>query len=131
MGIVAAFILGGRDVPKYGHSSFQHGEVQHIKIFFADFPHQGDIRLPVINSGELNVQRFQRRDEPPDIGGVHLEKFRIGGDPLGQPAFLIDAAEMRKREEIERVQDEKPPFALPKDGCTFTPCTEPFWVFLA
>ena len=131
IGKAAALHLGGRSIPKYGHGSFQHGEIQRIEIFLADLPHQGNILLSVINSRELNVQRFQRRDEPPDIGGVHLEKFRIGGGSLGQPPFLIDAAEMLKREEIERVQDEKSPFTFPKDGCTFTPCTEPLRVFLA
>ena len=92
MGIAAAFGFGGQDVPKYGHHGFQHGEIQLIEIFLADLPHQGNILLPVIDPGELDVPRFQR-DEPPDIGGVQLEKFWIVGDSLGQPVFLIDTAE--------------------------------------
>lgn len=93
MGIAAAFGFGGQDVPKYGHHGFQHGKIQHIEIFKADLPHQGNIFLPVINLGESNAQRFQGWYEPPDIGGVQLEKFWIVGDSLGQPVFLIDTAE--------------------------------------
>ena len=131
VGITAALHFGGRDAPNNCHGGFQHGEIQRIEIFLADLPHQGNILLPVINLGESNAQRFQGWYEPLDIGGVQLEKFWIVGDSLGQPVFLIDTAEALWRKKIERVQDEKPPFAFQKNGLTFAPYTEPLRVFLA
>lgn len=55
MGVAAALRLGGRDVPENGHGSFQHGEIQHVEIFQADFLHQWDVFLPIFYPGKLNI----------------------------------------------------------------------------